>query len=175
MTALWILTSLVKVTVVLSIGLGVLRSSPRLRAAIRHAFLVGLFGVAVALPIGGWVLPALKVNVPYGAGMTPLPVRLAIAGDTTERLMPKVQRAIATEQSSDEGVGITQVLMAVAFGGALVAFVPIVIGIWQVRRLRASARIWPRGQHLTSLLMREVGIQRIIEVRLHTSLPCPVM
>ena len=168
------LSTMTKVTVILAIGLGVLRFSPRLSAAMRHAVLVGLFGIAVAMPLGGQVMPALDVNVPYGGGTPSVPVIRASGSDTVASMIPIVQRGAVIEQSADDHAWFGHVLIAVALAGAIIAFVPIVVGLWQTRRLRASARRWPRGQLLTNLLAREIGLQRHVEVRLQASLTGPV-
>jgi uncharacterized protein (TIGR03435 family) len=168
------LSTIAKVTVILGIGLGALRLCPRLSAAMRHAVLVGLFGIAVAVPIGARVLPAFELTVPYRGENPFVPVTLASGGDAITTMMPTIQRGEGIEHIANDRVWFTQAIIAVALAGAIIAFVPIVVGIWQTRRLRRSARTWPRGQHLTDVLAREAGIQRDVEVRLQACLPGPV-
>src|SRR5258705_5799906 len=107
MTAIWLLTTLLKVTFILAVGLGGLRMAPRLRAAIRHAVLVGLFGVAVAIPIGGWLMPAFEVNVPYTAEPVSPRVSLATAADTSATRRLTGQRA-TIEEITDDRLSFTQ-------------------------------------------------------------------
>jgi uncharacterized protein (TIGR03435 family) len=71
-------------------------------------------------------------------------------------------------------VRATHALLVVAAAGAIVAALPIVVGLWQARRLRVSARAWPRGQRVIDRLAPEAGITRPVAVRIHADLAGPV-
>jgi TonB family protein len=52
--------------------------------------------------------------------------------------------------------------------------VPVVAGLWQMRRLRRAALPWPEGQAAAERLALDAGIYRRFEVLVHEALPGPM-
>jgi uncharacterized protein (TIGR03435 family) len=169
----WLLSTLIKVTVILAIGLGALRLLLRLRAAIRHALLVGLFGIAIALPIGTAVMPVLEVRLPSGAPDTRALATLSRNSNGVATILPRAPIGPEAGVGAAVRLPATQVWLVFWSAGALLAFMPILIGLLQTRRLRASACPWPRGQRVIDRLARGAGLRRCVEVRRHVALPGP--
>jgi hypothetical protein len=60
-----------KVTVTAALGLIATWLARNNRAAVRHALLAAMFGVALLLPIASFVMPPLHIGVPAGVESRP--------------------------------------------------------------------------------------------------------
>ena len=69
---------------------------------------------------------------------------------------------------------IAQVLAATWLVGVALFLLPVVVGLWQVRRLREGASPWIDGQALVQTLALPLGVQRSINAFLHESVTGPM-
>jgi TonB family protein len=158
------LSTLVKATFAMLLGLGVVGLAGRARAAMRHAVLAATFGVLLGLPLVAAIAPPLRIAMrlatiavppsPNGTKFVPLPV-------VTAR-----QAAVAPGASATSGVDWWLVVWMAGAGGFLV---PVIVGLRQVSRLRRSGMPWRDGQAVVDGLAR-----RRVDALLHEALPGPM-
>ena len=60
------------------------------------------------------------------------------------------------------------------FIGVLLFLIPVIAGLWQVRRLRHSALPWIDGQALVEALAPSLGVHRSIDALVHEAVTGPV-
>lgn len=162
-----------KATVAAALGLLAAGLARRNRAAVRHALLAATFGVLLALPAASLVAP---------------PVRIAVADAAPKRIAPAFPRAAGAIPAASARAGnggapavprssplsLTDLLLAGWIAGTALFLLPVLLGLWQVRRLRRSAFPWPHGQSALENLARDAGIPRHVEVLLDKTLPGPM-
>jgi uncharacterized protein (TIGR03435 family) len=69
----------------------------------------------------------------------------------------------------------TFTLLAIVWlAGAICCLVPVVLGLWQIRRIRRHGLSWRDAQSLTNDLARHAGIRRPIEVLVHEAIVGPM-
>ena len=155
--------AIVKATLVCGVAFFLSRLCRRTRASIRHLLFALAFTALVAIPGAGPVLPAVAVTVPAAAtAPAPRPQDVASAvlssagADPSASSTPSVSREAAAARS----VTIAQVVTAVWLIGVALFLIPVVVGFWQMRRLRARASPWTDGQALVQTLAPTLGVRR---------------
>ena len=173
MTGSFIALIAIKATVILALGLGALRLFRQSRAAVRHLLLLAVFGTVLALPIAALVLPVFAIPVPYQVAPTVPSIAFETQADVA--VTPLAEGPVTRSATgSSESVSVTQLVLIVEGLGATLALMPLIVGLWQTRRLRAAARHWSRGQKRIGRLVRDAQIRRHVEVLVHDGLPGPV-
>ncbi len=160
-----------KATVIMALGLIAAWAARGSRASVRHALLAASFGALLAIPIASFVATPRWIAITR-AVQAPTSPESAGAGRIASPARPAPLRSVAAKPAAPTSEWLS--LSAVLLAGMAVFFVPVAIGLWQVRALRRSALPWPRGQSLVESLASEAGIQRRVEVLLHESLPGPM-
>jgi TonB family protein len=158
-----------KVTATTALSLAVTTLAPRSRAAVRHTLLAAAFGVLLILPIASIVAPPVRIAIPAAQDRN-VPIH------ATALAIPRDQPAHSgfTSVVSRSGPSLSSLLFAVWIAGTVLFLVPVVMGLWQVRRLRRSGQPWPHGQAVAQSLALEAGIRRRVNVLLHPELPGPM-
>jgi beta-lactamase regulating signal transducer with metallopeptidase domain len=163
-----------KVTATMVLALAGVRLARKSRAAVRHALLVAAFAVSLALPMTSILIPSARlVQVPIVVNKIaespalPSPAGFAPAVDPvrpipTERAMIPASRLSAS----------VPLLIGWATG-AVLFLLPVLVGMWQVHRLRQSGRPWQHGQSVVQQLAADVNIHRRVEVLLHEAVSGP--
>jgi len=164
-----------RVTLICALSLFCAWLARRNRAAVRHAFLAAMFWMILLVPIASIVMPPLYVGVPVGvkhqdALFSPAPdadahrsLRMADADTPAIPLAPHLSKSSPAD-----------LLLAAWAAGAALFFVPVLMGLWQLRSLRRSGLPWPPGQPIVEALARDAGIHRRVEILLHEALPGPM-
>ena len=162
-----------KLTIVLAVGLGTLRLARGSRAAVRHVFLLGLFGAALALPVVSLVVPTFDLVLPYPATAADAPLTTGLQADAAVST-----RAVAVvapiDGTASDLWSLSRVLLAAESVGTLLMLTPLVVALWQTRRLCKAGRPWSRGQTLVDRLACDSGVRRRVSVLIHDPLPGPV-
>jgi uncharacterized protein (TIGR03435 family) len=174
MTGSFVVSIAIKATVVLVFGLGAVRIVHNSRAAVRHLILLALCAVILALPLAALVLPTFEVSLPHRVAAA---VPLAVPSRDGAVVSPSIaatSQAIPSATGSSERMSFSQLLLMAEGVGAMVALLPLIVGLWQTRRLRASARSWPRGQVRIDRLAVDARISRPVDVLVHDIVPGPV-
>jgi uncharacterized protein (TIGR03435 family) len=165
-----------KVTVALGLGLVAVWLARGSRAAVRHALLAAIFGVALLLPIASGVMPPLRVDVPAVVeSRTTLPPIVAARDAALSVIRPEASPRTSLVVSRARRPSYSNLLFAGWAAGTTLFLLPVVIGLWQIRSLRRSGLPWRRGQSAVETLVVDAGIHhRRVEVLLHESLPGPM-
>jgi uncharacterized protein (TIGR03435 family) len=165
----------VKVTIAAALGLLATWLARGNRAAVRHALLAATFGVMILVPAATLLMPPLHVGLPVTVERPAalLPFGLVSDSQSSGRTVGAGTRtASAAPQASK--LTLSNVLVVTWGAGAALFLLPVVAGLWQIRRLRRSGLPWRRGQLLAEALAIEIGVDRRIEVLLQETLPGPM-
>jgi len=154
-----------KSTLILAIGLLLLRAARGVTASLRHRLAVATFGVVLLLPLAASFIPKQRVQVPETVGQTLLSVRTAPA--TSGQTGPSVP------QKSDN---VDFVRLAITVYGAGVAFFVLSLlgGVWRLYRLRETADVSVAGTRLANDMAEAEGMRRGIEVVTSPTLAVPM-
>ncbi len=137
--AAWIL---VKATVIAVAGLAAARLARR--ASVRHAWLAAVFAALLILPVSVALGPELRVRL-----TTPRAPRATARTAAGSTILPPGTRVAPVRGGAD-------VLLWVWLAGALLAFAPIAVGMWQVSRLRRTALPWAEAPRSGILLHESI-------------------
>ncbi|HLG56979.1 MAG TPA: M56 family metallopeptidase [Vicinamibacterales bacterium] len=179
---------IVKATLVVGVAFFLSRLCRRTRASIRHLLFALAFTALIAIPGAGTVLPPVAVTVPaaghlrasrFGAQAT------APAHRTQDRVSAVPSSAGADAAASGPSsvsrgtarawsVTIAQVVTATWLIGVALFLMPVLVGFWQVRRLRESALPWTDGQALVQTLAPALGLHRWVDAALHDAVTGPM-
>jgi beta-lactamase regulating signal transducer with metallopeptidase domain len=172
-----VLSLVAKSTLVLGTGLAAVALARRATAATRHMVLAAVFASLLLLPIVASVAPPIGVPIraeiagpaavspaePAAGTQAPrkVPLEAVLSQDWS---IPWFVHALQNWRSIDFASGPGALASMVWMAGALVAGVPIVMGVWQSRRLRARAIPCPAIETMASRLAAEAGIRRTVHV-----------
>jgi hypothetical protein len=153
--------AIAKATLACAAALLLSRLCRRTRASIRHLLFALAFAALVAIPGAGLVLPTVAVTVPAAA--------TAPANRTVE--MAEVLLSIAAahppgfgsasvsrETAPTRPVAIAQVVAAVWLIIFALFLLPVVVGLWQLRRLRNRAVPWANGPNAAIAAYRTIQV-----------------
>ena len=168
---------LVKATLVCGVAFLLSRLCRRARASIRHLLFALAFIALVAVPVASTVLPTVTVTLPATATVrapqgrdTAAAVQSSAGAEVSESGIASVSQDTAPART----VTITQVLTATWLIGLALFMAPVVVGFWQVRRLRQSALAWTDEQALVQTLAFARGVHRRIDAVLHDAVTGPM-
>jgi uncharacterized protein (TIGR03435 family) len=169
--------AIVKATLVCGVAFFLSRLCRRTRASIRHLLFALAFIALVVIPGAGPVFPTVSVTVPATAA-APAPrtqdmasaVLSSALADPSGFSTPSVSRDTALMRS----LAIAQVVTNAWLLGVALFLIPVVVGLWQVRRLRQVASPWIDGQALVQTLAPTLGVHRPIDALLHEGVTGPI-
>lgn len=167
---------MVKATLVSAVAFVLSHLYRRARASVRHALFALAFVALVAIPSAGPVLPAVAVTVPPTTNALEPPTRdtaVAASSADTDNARPGAPVA-ARDIARVLPVTIAQVVLAIWLIGVVVFLMPVVVGSWQVRRLRRQASPWTEGQALVHTMASALGVRRRIDTSLHGAVTGPM-
>ena len=154
--------ALVKATLVCGVAFFLSHLCRRTRASIRHMLFALAFTALVAIPVAGVVLPTVAVTVPAPANApaTRTPdVVATMPASAAEAPSGSSIPSASGEPAARHPVTIPQIVTAVWLTGVALFLMPVVVGFWQMRRLRSSALLWTDGQALVPTLASTLGVQ----------------
>jgi beta-lactamase regulating signal transducer with metallopeptidase domain len=164
---------LVKATLVCGTALLLTRVLTRSRASIRHLLHALAFASLVVIPVAATVLPLVVVTVRVPERReAPRMTAIAVANSSIEA-DPQVVAPAQTEPPPAP-LTMTGLIATVWVAGAAIFLVPVVAGLWQVRRLHRGALPWAAGQELLKPIASARGIGRRVEVLRHEALTGPI-
>jgi TonB family protein len=161
----------VKATVVAALGLTGARLARGSRAAVRHALLAVTFGALAALPLISLALPPIRIALRMAAQAAPIPDGPT---GTVAAIAPAEARTAEPTQSPSLRLTPEALLLGAWMVGAALFLLPLVVGLWQVRRLRRTGLPWRHGQTIAEGLAADAGVHRRVEVLLHEALAGPM-
>src|SRR5262245_38780173 len=175
----WVeLSILGKATVMLVIGLTVVKLAGRARASVRHLLLAATFATVFALPMIMLAAPEIHVGVPAAARVETIAVERPV--------LPPFE---FTSTSPEDSVAVTPGTHTVSMGSALswitiarmvwVAGVVLLllqlgIDLWRLYRVRRRGLPWLGRRELMPSLATPCGIRRSVEILLHEGILAPL-
>lgn len=173
-----------KATIVATLGLLAASLARRSRAAVRHALLAAMFGVLLMLPLVSAVAPPLRIPVNIAARTRPVATLTAAPGaipltapaHPSIGVAPVVPPVVTRPAGRQRGaaLSLSTILLTGWIAGTVLFLLPVITGLWQVRRLRRSAAVWPPGISVIENLALDPGLRRRVDVLLSRELPGPM-
>jgi beta-lactamase regulating signal transducer with metallopeptidase domain len=182
-----------KATAITLLGLAFARLAHNSRASIRHAILVATFAALALLPLATLALPNVVVAVPLAsvaranalafkrtsapesqasrpAGQSGQQVQL---GDSDSSSM--VPAGASTLPATADALAFWWELLLYAWlAGSVSCLIPLVAGVWRVRRLRRTALPADEMQPTFTALAQDAGPRRRVELLMHEQVMAPI-
>ena len=152
--------AIVKATLVCGVAFFLSRVCRHARASIRHLLFALAFSALVAIPGAGLVLPAVAVTVPAtptAQASRPQDVASAAPSTAAAGRSGASTAPLSRETAPVPSMTIVQVVTAIWLAGVALFLMPVVVGLWQLRRMHKSASAWTDGQVLVQTVARTHG------------------
>jgi uncharacterized protein (TIGR03435 family) len=166
--------TIVKATLVCGAAFFVSRLCRRSRASIRHVLFALAFAALVVIPGASPVVPTVTVTVPAPATGQRTPDMASALGSATDAGPSGPAAPSIVRDTAAASVTLAQVVTAIWLAGVALFLMPVVAGLWQVRRLRHSALTWTEGRAVVQTLASSLGVQRRIDAVLHDNVTGPM-
>jgi len=174
----WVeLSILGKATIMLVIGLTVVKLAGRARASVRHLLLMSTFATVSALPLVVLAAPEVLIGVPVPRAAETIthsapPTPPAAAIEPTTSRSPVSQVSQSTSSFVPSWIAMARVVW---FAGAVLLLLQLGVDLWRLYRIRRHALPWPERRQLMWSLADECGVRRSVEILLHESMVSPLM
>ena len=168
------MSTAIKATVIVLVGLASVRVMRRSRASARHLVLLGTFLGLLTLPFAlALVPPAIAIELPVAR--LPYAPAVPILGN------PGGANALSTTVDAEAGASSDrtpftfQDLMRTIWAmGVLALVLSLSAALWQLARIRRSGVPWLKGRGLARTLAAQAGIRRSVEVLFHEAVAAPL-
>lgn len=175
-----LLVLLCEVTLVFSVALlGTLLAS-RARAALRHLILAAAFGVVLILPLAMLFSPPVSVEIAALPAREPDPIAIdpaALPAPSTVDVPPIPVEAISVASPLTTApamrISPTTWLFLAWSVVASVAVMPVIAGLWHLRRIRRSSHLWSEGAARVAQLMHPAASPHLA-ILLNVKLAAPI-
>ena len=168
------LSILGKATIMLVIGLTVVKLARRARASVRHLLLAATFVTVFALPLVILAAPEVLIGIPIPPAAetithsaTPPPAAIAIKPTTSPV-------SHVTQSTTSSGPSWVAIARMVWFAGAMLLLLQLGIDLWRLHRIRRHALPWPEKRQLMWSLVDECDVRRSVEILLHERIVAPL-
>lgn len=169
------LSILGKATVMLAIGLIVVKIAGRARASLRHLLLTATFAMVFALPLIAVTAPEVKIAVPVARVSDSIATETAAAPAVAPtKVAPGTNRVHATESTSWSAPSLITIVRMVWFAGATLLLLQLGIDLRRLYRIRRDAMPWMEKRDFIQSLAVDSGIRRPVEILLHESILAPL-
>ena len=173
----WVeLSILGKATIMLIIGLTVVKLAGRARASVRHLLLTATFATVFALPLVALAAPEVLILVPVNRVAEPLTLSSSIPAPAVA-LEPATNATLpsrATPSSSSVAPSWITIARLVWMGGAILLLLQLTVSLRRLYRIRRDGLPWTERRELMQSLATECGIRRSVEVLLHEGILAPL-
>ena len=167
------LSVIVKATVVAALALIGTRMARQSPASLRHLLLAAAFIVLLGLPVGSWIAPPIQLNILLPPGVpASVPVTSAPQGPAIALNSPAVPSSQAISDGPTRALSIA--IAAIWTGGTIVCLLPLVAGLWQLRRIRRVSPTWLDADKPLQELASDMGIPRKVAVLRSDLIPGPI-
>ena len=172
----WVeLSILGKATIMLVIGLTVVKLAARARASVRHLLLTATFATVFALPLIALTAPEVRIGVPVtSAGES---ITNVLPATPTVALTPAASSIFpsrATENASWSVPSWITIVRLVWIAGAILLLLQLGADLSRLYRIRRDGLPWPEQRDLMQSLTSECGIRRSVEILLHEGTLAPL-
>ncbi len=172
----WVeLSILIKATIMLVLGLTLVRLSGKARASVRHLLLVATFASLFALPLIVIMTPEMTIEIPVNNPGNFISQQSAVS--TTSDLATKNNNIELSTQESrvDWSVPLWTTIIWLGWAaGFFLMLGSLVINLWRLRRLRHNGLPWIERRDFIKSLAAESGIRRTVEILLHEDIQTPL-
>ncbi|MEK6322879.1 MAG: M56 family metallopeptidase [Acidobacteriota bacterium] len=172
----WVeLSILGKATIMLLIGLTVVRLAGRARASVRHLLLTATFATVFALPLIVLTAPEVMIGVPVSQAGESITAPKAVT--PSDALTPPPSSNLpsrATESASWSALSWITIIRLAWIAGAMLLLAQLAIDLWRLYRIRRDGLPWPERRDLMQSLITECGIRRPVEILLHEGILAPL-
>jgi uncharacterized protein (TIGR03435 family) len=135
------LSIILKATIIMTLALAGVIVARRSRASVRHLMLAAGFLILLVLPFAIWLAPPVKLEVPR----LPKAVPAALL-ETSAAVAPVTVQVTTTNRSPATSIPLSTTIAVVWIAGGILLSLPIVMGFWQLGRIRRSGSPWTRGK-----------------------------
>lgn len=134
----WVeLSILVKVTLMLILGLCIVRLANRAQASVRHLVLAVTFASLGFIPLMTAVLPEVTIPVPVARNESVLPSTNIVRWTTITTSSETARDGLQTVNDESQFVPSLQLMFRLAWiAGALLVLASLALDVWRLRRLR---------------------------------------
>ena len=166
---------LIKVTVALTASLLCARLARSSRAAVRHAFLASGFAIVLMLPVASMVSPVVAVPVPIDSRVEAIDrYATALFGNPAGLGAVSSTSGVMATAAGERRVSLVTLLISAWVAGALVLVVPVLAGLWEMRRIRRGARRCQESEYLARHIARGACLSRPVTVLMHDGATGPM-
>src|SRR5215510_5841361 len=168
------LSILGKATIILVIGLTIVRLSRRARASVRHLLPTATLAAVLALPLIVLIRPEVIIGVPASqasesADLRPAAPSVDLTAPTSASLPSR-----ATESASWSLPSWMTIFRTVWLIGAFLLLAQLAVDLRRLYRIRRDGLPWLERRELMRVLASECGIRRNVEVLLHEGIQGPL-
>jgi len=168
------LSILGKATIILVIGLTIVRLSRRARASVRHLLPTATLAAVLALPLIVLIGPEVIIGVPASqasesADLRPAAPSVDLTAPTSASLPSR-----ATESASWSLPSWMTIFRTVWLIGAFLLLAQLAVDLRRLYRIRRDGLPWLERRELMRVLASECGIRRNVEVLLHEGIQGPL-
>src|SRR5215510_14218040 len=168
------LSILGKATIILVIGLTIVRLSRRARASVRHLLPTATLAAVLALPLNVLIGPEVIIGVPASqasesADLRPAAPSVDLTAPTSASLPSR-----ATESASWSLPSWMTIFRTVWLIGAFLLLAQLAVDLRRLYRIRRDGLPWLERRELMRVLASECGIRRNVEVLLHEGIQGPL-
>ena len=169
------LSILGKATIMLSIGLTVVKLARRARASVRHLLLTATLATVFALPLVVVATPEVLIGVPAAPAVEPIRAVKPIspAPNLTAPVSASVP-APATDNAASSTISWITIIRMLWMAGATLLLLQLGVDLWRLYRIRRDGLPWPEQNDLVQSLSTEAGVRRPVEVLLHEGILAPL-
>src|SRR5215475_5009637 len=175
------LSILGKATIILVIGLTIVRLFRRARASVRHLLLAATMAAVLALPLIVLIGPEVIIGVPASQASESADLRPAAPSVDLTALTGASLPSRATERSSWSLPSSSwslpswmTIFRTVWLVGAFLLLAQLAVDLRRLYRIRRDGLPWLERRELARSLASECGVRRNVEVLLHESIPGPL-
>src|SRR5215475_1098567 len=175
------LSILGKATIILVIGLTIVRLFRRARASVRHLLLAATMAAVLALPLIVLIGPEVIIGVPASQASESADLRPAAPSVDLTALTGASLPSRATERSSWSLPSSSwslpswmTIFRTVWLIGAFLLLAQLAVDLRRLYRIRRDGLPWLERRELMRVLASECGIRRNVEVLLHEGIQGPL-
>jgi beta-lactamase regulating signal transducer with metallopeptidase domain len=168
-----------KATLMLVVGLVVVKLAGRARASLRHLLLTATFATVFALPLIVMTAPEVTIRVPAAQSSESIAQAtrtgpLVVSAPTSASVSSSGFASAVTERAVRYAPSLTAILRLVWIAGAVVLLFHLGLDLWRLYRIRRHGLPWTQRREFMQSLRAECGIRRSVEVVLYESILTPL-
>src|SRR5215468_676439 len=163
-----------KATIILVIGLTIVRLSRRAQASVRHLLLAATLTAVLVLPLIVFAAPEAPIGVSASQSSESADLRPAAPSVILTAPIGASFPSRATESAPWSLPSWMTIIRTVWLAGALLLLAQLAVDLRRLYRTRREGLLWMESRELMQWLAGECGVRRKVEVLLHEGVPGPL-